>query len=170
MDWKTCTDKKEKYQLYLQSREWAELRNKVRERANGICERCKVNLADAVHHLTYARKYNEQLSDLQAICEGCHSFIHGHSDSDPRLIWWRGTLREDLNSQDKVSVFFDAFMAGAMWAKGYRFELVEDALRSKCFSPKGDLVWEDASLAPLLLLLDHQIKAFVDNKMKWLQD
>lgn len=55
----------------------------VHGRAGGMCERCRGNPIDAVHHLTYIRKYNELLEDLQGICSGCHDFIHGKSDVDP---------------------------------------------------------------------------------------
>lgn len=84
-DWKEITgDSKEKYGLYLCSREWSELKRAVHERAGGKCERCRVNGIDAVHHLTYERKYRERLEDLQANCNGCHDFTHGKSNVDPR--------------------------------------------------------------------------------------
>lgn len=83
--WETLTNEREKYAAYLCSRQWNELREQVNHRSDGICERCGVNFADAVHHLTYIRKYREQLSDLQAICNACHEFTHGKSDFDPRL-------------------------------------------------------------------------------------
>lgn len=76
-------DSKDKYGLYLCSREWCELREAVRTRSGNICERCKRNPMDAAHHLTYVRKYAERLEDLQAICNGCHEFTHGKSDFDP---------------------------------------------------------------------------------------
>jgi hypothetical protein len=49
-----------------------------------MCERCLINEMDAVHHLTYERKYCEIPEDLQAICNGCHEFIHAKSSYDPR--------------------------------------------------------------------------------------
>ena len=76
-DWRDITNDKEKYQAYLCSREWAEKKEAVRERAGGRCERCFIMSLECVHHLTYARKYNEPLDDLQGICNGCHEFIHG---------------------------------------------------------------------------------------------
>ncbi len=85
MDWKTITDDREKYKAYLASREWAVLKRAVHQRSGGICERCKVNPLDHVHHLTYARKYNERIEDLQAQCKPCHDFTHGHSDFDPAI-------------------------------------------------------------------------------------
>lgn len=83
MDWRDLEDGKEKRNLYYCSREWAELREAVRERAGNRCERCKTGPMDNCHHLTYARLYNERLEDLQAICEPCHQFTHGKSDVDP---------------------------------------------------------------------------------------
>jgi hypothetical protein len=90
---------RERYQRYLTSREWAEKRWAVMARSGGRCERCRINQADAVHHLTYIRKYQEQLDDLQAICEPCHEFTHGKSDHDP-LAWLN-----DLRAGEPVAHF-----------------------------------------------------------------
>lgn len=86
MRWQDCGDEQEKYQLYLCSREWAEKREAVRKRAFGKCERCHLAPMDAVHHLTYARKYAELPEDLQATCRPCHDFTHGKSDADPVIV------------------------------------------------------------------------------------
>jgi hypothetical protein len=37
-----------------------------------------------VHHLTYARKYAEELEDLSGWCKHCHEFTHGKALWDPR--------------------------------------------------------------------------------------
>lgn len=84
MNWAVMEDGKEKYSAYLCSREWSVLKESVHDRANGLCERCLTRQIEAVHHLTYARKYRERLDDLQGLCGGCHSFVHGKSDVDPR--------------------------------------------------------------------------------------
>lgn len=76
----------EKYGAYLASRKWWVKRRAVMKRANGICERCGKFKAKAVHHLNYARVYEEKMSDLQAICKGCHEFIHALSDIDPKKL------------------------------------------------------------------------------------
>jgi hypothetical protein len=75
---------KERYQKYLCSREWSEKKEAVRSRSKGFCERCFINPMDACHHLTYARKYNEDLADLQAICTQCHEYTHGKRNDDIR--------------------------------------------------------------------------------------
>ena len=84
VDWREVASDREKYQAYLCSREWAELRNAVRRRCGGMCERCEVNEMDCVHHLTYARKYRERLDDLAGWCNQCHEFTHGKTDFDPK--------------------------------------------------------------------------------------
>jgi hypothetical protein len=38
---------------------------------------------DCVHHLTYARKYEERLEDLAGWCNACHEFTHWKTDVDP---------------------------------------------------------------------------------------
>lgn len=76
-------DTREKYNLYLCSPEWGAKRRKVFRRAHGFCERCRLSRIQEIHHLTYERKYDELLEDLQGICIPCHEFIHGHSATDP---------------------------------------------------------------------------------------
>jgi hypothetical protein len=71
------------YKEYLASREWAVLREKVRERSNNKCERCREAPQEAVHHLTYERIGHELLEDLQAVCNSCHEFVSGKRDTDP---------------------------------------------------------------------------------------
>lgn len=83
-DWKDIEgDSKEKYQLYLCSREWAERRMPVLMRSGGKCERCLHYDLDHVHHVSYANKYNEPPEDLAGFCRFCHEFTHGKSNWDP---------------------------------------------------------------------------------------
>lgn len=91
-DWRQIEDDREKYSAYLCSMEWAELKEAVHKRAHGICEACQTFEIDAVHHLTYERKYHEKPEDLQGNCKHCHNFTHGKSTFDPadrdRMIAW----------------------------------------------------------------------------------
>jgi len=82
-DWRQIEDDREKYAAYLCSREWAILKEAVHERAKGLCEACHVFAIDAVHHLTYERKYHENVEDLQGNCKHCHNFTHGKSEFNP---------------------------------------------------------------------------------------
>ena len=75
------------YQRYLASREWAVLREKVRERSGNRCEHCFNASQQAVHHLTYERLNHEDLADLLAVCNECHEFLSGKSNINP-LSWW----------------------------------------------------------------------------------
>jgi hypothetical protein len=68
---------------YLASREWALLKRQVRERAHGICERCRRAPHQQTHHLTYARLGSETLDDLLGVCRACHEFLSAVSDHDP---------------------------------------------------------------------------------------
>lgn len=79
------------YQRHLASREWALLREQVKERSGGLCERhlekgwpkeyCPPG--DNVHHLTYERVGHELLEDLQHVCRPCHEYISARSSEDP---------------------------------------------------------------------------------------
>jgi len=97
---------KERYQRYLAGREWGLLKQQVKARSGGICERCKINPSDAVHHLTYERKYNERLEDLQDTCEACHKFTHGLSGEDPLMTGIPVTLTGVFVSRYQFMVFF----------------------------------------------------------------
>lgn len=116
-DWRQMPEGREKYQAYLCSREWGLLREQVRKRAGGICERCRTKEMDHVHHLTYERKYRERLEDLQALCKPCHDFTHGKSDADP------ARTRPVYVGGKRVRVFY---LAGKITGTRWRNEIVED--------------------------------------------
>ena len=76
---------KQKYAEYMASAAWMAKRSKVLSRAAKLygvvgfgasCELCGERRATQVHHLTYARLYNEFLTDLVAVCETCHNRCH----------------------------------------------------------------------------------------------
>jgi hypothetical protein len=75
-------------QRYCASREWALLKQAVRQRSGGKCERCGIGSHDATHHLSYKRFGREKLEDLQALCEACNLFLSGLSNKDPSDLSW----------------------------------------------------------------------------------
>ena len=72
----------DKYAEYLQSEAWATKRSKIMTRARGVCEGCGERQATQVHHLTYARVFNEMLFDLVAVCDDCHDRCHTKDEPD----------------------------------------------------------------------------------------
>lgn len=77
---------KQEYEAYLHSSAWRQKRHWARLRAHGKCQRCGERFVKKevhVHHLTYERVGHERQEDLQAICKGCHEFIHGIREFDP---------------------------------------------------------------------------------------
>lgn len=71
------------YDEYPRSAAWKRVRERVRRRARGWCERCKVGKRADVHHLSYERLGNELPEDLVAVCRPCHEFLHGVHSKDP---------------------------------------------------------------------------------------
>lgn len=67
---------REAYQRHLESEKWKSLRRRVWDRCGGVCEGCAERTAVELHHLTYARLGHELLTDLVALCEGCHDRAH----------------------------------------------------------------------------------------------
>jgi hypothetical protein len=67
------------YQKYLKSNKWKAIRKFILEDRNKSCERCnKKPLLKFlhVHHKTYVRIFNEQMSDLELLCVDCHRKHH----------------------------------------------------------------------------------------------
>lgn len=67
--------KKQRYQEYLRTEYWRQLKEKMRELAKGRCEDCGLHeniVALQLHHQCYDRIGQEEESDLRLICEECH--------------------------------------------------------------------------------------------------
>lgn len=64
------------YSSYLLSPKWKQLRQRVLQRDNHLCQGCRRAAATQVHHLTYVRVGDELLFDLVSVCDGCHDRAH----------------------------------------------------------------------------------------------
>ena len=66
------------YEEYIKSPKWKEKRLLKAKEQNYTCEKCNkvLYVGFNIHHLTYERLGNEDLSDLQFLCEDCHKRIH----------------------------------------------------------------------------------------------
>lgn len=68
---------KDRYQEYLDSPEWDELRKEAYRRANHRCELCG-DYAEAAHHVRYPKSFDEDcLGNLLVVCDRCHKLLHG---------------------------------------------------------------------------------------------
>jgi 5-methylcytosine-specific restriction endonuclease McrA len=65
-----------KYYLYRCSQTWKDKRQKVHDRDKNICQLCKIEASEEVHHLTYKNIFKEPLEDLIAVCTNCHRKEH----------------------------------------------------------------------------------------------
>lgn len=61
------------YSEHLKSAEWAQRRVRRLARSGHQCEACGCRERLHVHHLTYARIYNEDIDDLMTLCQLHHS-------------------------------------------------------------------------------------------------
>ena len=64
------------YHRYLKTRDWRYKRDLVFERENGLCQGCKSEPIEEVHHLTYIHIFDELLYELVGLCENCHRKAH----------------------------------------------------------------------------------------------
>ena len=67
---------KSKYEIYLESEQFADLRKKVLRRDNNKCRACGSTENLQVHHLSYKNIYHEELDDLVCLCRNCHAAFH----------------------------------------------------------------------------------------------
>ena len=124
------------YQEYLASREWALLKEAVRERSNNTCEHCGRRPMEATHHTTYARAGQENLDDLMAVCNPCHLFLSGKSSIDPLTdgvrIYLAGKIR---NWEDdwRHSIFQHSFLPNRYESSWVETLLYENAFRTHEF-------------------------------------
>jgi len=65
-----------KYAAYLASPRWRAFRLFVLCLARGRCAVCG-DPATQVHHLTYERRGNERIGDVEPVCDVCHQAEHG---------------------------------------------------------------------------------------------
>ena len=72
----SCKSWHERYAEYLQSEEWQEKRIDVMNRDGFSCVLSKKTQNLQIHHLTYARVGNEDLSDLVTLNRDVHRLIH----------------------------------------------------------------------------------------------
>lgn len=72
-----------KYDAYLQSRAWKNIRIAKLTEVNFKCQVCgygEYEFQDGaldVHHKTYINFGNEKLGDLEVLCRSCHQKKHG---------------------------------------------------------------------------------------------
>ena len=64
------------YRAYLRSDKWKEIRLALFKMRGKKCENCSRTKLLHIHHLTYERIFNEQLTDLQILCKDCHKNTH----------------------------------------------------------------------------------------------
>lgn len=70
------TEWNRKYRDHLGSDKWHRLRERVWDRENGLCEGCRSEPIEHVHHLTYANMGDEFLFELKGLCYDCHLKVH----------------------------------------------------------------------------------------------
>lgn len=87
----------DKYQEYLKSQKWNEIKNLVFKRDKYICQGCLTETKNLqAHHLTYDRIYNEMCFDLITLCRKCHCNIHDMDSVDDYLEMYKPNKNETI--------------------------------------------------------------------------
>lgn len=67
---------RQNYEEYLRSTRWQILRGEALQRFDNRCALCYDDRNLEVHHRTYDRLGDEEISDLVALCSWCHGKHH----------------------------------------------------------------------------------------------
>lgn len=68
------------YESYLKTALWAEKKRQTLAERGSSCEACGLKERIHIHHATYSRLGNEDISDLRVLCENCHFELHKAHD------------------------------------------------------------------------------------------
>lgn len=106
--------RKKKYDDYLGSRQWEELRRMALERSDYKCDFCG-DPYKAVHHISYPKKYkNDHIDNLLVVCGKCHAKLHG--------------IRSGNSLKNEEKLFSEELPAGG---RTYSFYICYDARTGK---------------------------------------
>lgn len=78
---------REEYARYLEGSHWAILREDALVRFGYRCALCYSQEALEVHHRTYERLGDEELTDLVVLCADCHGRHHGVLGANTEMPW-----------------------------------------------------------------------------------
>lgn len=67
---------RERYEKYISSPKWAQIRTRIIRQRGGRCQACQSSDNLHVHHGTYDRFERELDTDLFLLCESCHDTLH----------------------------------------------------------------------------------------------
>jgi len=102
---------KREYQEYLNSEEWFAKRAMVLRFWDYKCVICYSDKNLHLHHRTYARRGDENVTDLIPLCKNCHSLYHSdNSCIEESTKIWKLKLVLDLYAI-LFSIFFKYFLS-----------------------------------------------------------
>ena len=107
LDWFFIMTYKEKYNAYLKSDKWAQMKLDLIEIRGQKCERCGVKRTFRyLHllHLTYERVFHEEPNDLELLCGGCHIIEHGIKKPKPQRIYKKKSKRKKKLSKADIRI------------------------------------------------------------------
>lgn len=67
---------KKRYQVYVRTLHWQELRRNKLKEVGKVCRVCKSSKDLEVHHINYKNLYDCVLSNLDVLCHTCHNSHH----------------------------------------------------------------------------------------------
>lgn len=144
----TMTERQIRYQQYLASDHWKELRCEAINRWGDRCSNCSVPKVE-VHHLRYGTLYDVTTDDLMPLCRRCHEAVH----SSKRLL---DLLESNETSHNKRTLVL-GFLAG-------KDEAIAVPVK---YQSRAEIAWELRQMELLKIRKDEERKA--NHKSSWNQ-
>jgi len=106
--------KKDSYHLILQSKEWAIFRNKIFQRDNFKCVKCRSNNKLNCHHKYYVKgkmPWEYPFSAMMTLCDNCHTLWHENNHNVYKSAETDNTNKTNFKniSNDKIRKMYDEF-------------------------------------------------------------
>ena len=93
------------YKDYLLSRHWIDFRSVCKQNKQYKCYMCQSKIKKLIlHHLTYERLGNENLSDVVFMCHDCHTDVHTLKNFKPKKPKKKNNKKQKKNTtlQEKL--------------------------------------------------------------------
>ncbi len=121
-----------RYEEYLSSDDWKDLKKKVIVRSKGKCEGCGDQTYLDVHHLTYERIGMELLTDLTAYCRDCHEKAHGKKEKTAWNLYIKAeSSTKPLNDCEITTLKKNQEAARSMFGNAAKFETNIEEIEKK---------------------------------------
>ena len=159
------------YNKYINSKEWADRKSAYYEIHKKECRSCGHDEKEIhLHHRTYARIYQEDDSDLVAMCVDCHAMLHAFQKSlclpveDATRMWFEVTNETPDKKKIRASLRkVNSTEFGKLWKRRSKLNdppvsmlsKTIDRILNKKLTPKDEVIDDWGSIKKSIAIVRH---------------